>query len=93
MVRLDVVALCCLAASVSAARSLSPFGVTLPPRGGAGAVSDFAGLCEAVKSSIVERTGQSVSLESFIWVHTSDRLGFIFISRSMCTFKPNSTSC
>ena len=91
MVRLDLVALCCLAASVSAARSLSPFGVTLPPRGGAGAVSDFAGLCEAVKSSIVEKAGQSVSL--LIWMHTFDVLGSIFVSRSTCAFKPNFTSC
>ena len=64
MARLILVALsCCLvASSISAARPPSPFGLTLPPRGGAGALSDFAGLCEAVKSTIVEKAGQSVSL-------------------------------
>jgi len=60
--RLALITIACLAASVSAARPLSPFGV---PRGGS-AVSDYAGLCETVKGSIVEKAGQSVSGLSFI---------------------------
>ena len=55
--RLALVTIACLAASASAARPLSPFGL---PRGGS-AVSDYAGLCEAVKGNIVEKAGQSVS--------------------------------
>lgn len=68
MVRIALVAVSCFVATVTAARPLLPFGVTLPPRGGAGAVADFAGMCEAVKSSIVEKAGQSVSLVQ--WLHT-----------------------
>ena len=55
--RLALITIACLAASASAVRPLSPFGV---PRGGS-AVSDYAGLCEAVKGNIVEKAGQSVS--------------------------------
>ena len=55
--RLALITIACLAVSASAARLPSPFGV---PRGGS-AVSDYAGLCEAVKGTIVEKAGQSVS--------------------------------
>lgn len=55
--RLALITIACLAAFASAARPLAPFGV---PRGGS-VVSDYAGLCEAVKGNIVEKAGQSVS--------------------------------
>lgn len=62
--RLALVTIACLAASASAARPVSPFGV---PRGGS-AVSDYAGLCEAVKGNIVEKAGQSVSNLLLRWI-------------------------
>ena len=60
--RLVLITIACLAVSASAARLPSPFGV---PRGGS-AVSDYAGLCEAVKGTIIEKAGQSVSGLSFL---------------------------
>ena len=60
MARLSLLTLSLVVAAASAApKRVSPFGVTVPARGGAFG-SDFAGECESVKCGIVEKAGQSI---------------------------------
>eukprot|EP00567_Pseudictyota_dubia_P016473 CAMPEP_0197448728 /NCGR_PEP_ID=MMETSP1175-20131217/18674_1 /TAXON_ID=1003142 /ORGANISM="Triceratium dubium, Strain CCMP147" /LENGTH=301 /DNA_ID=CAMNT_0042980601 /DNA_START=60 /DNA_END=965 /DNA_ORIENTATION=+ len=59
MARFELVVVACLSFASRAVALRSAWGVPFPPRGGSVA-SDYASLCEATKSSVIEKASQSI---------------------------------